>query len=103
MNGFELVMAAATMGIDAGWKPADGGGLEYIIQLKPHELATLANGDNLFSDIPSDLKRVRYYRIQVGDGALPHENELIEEEPVADESAAAEPAGEFVPNAFIKV
>ena len=38
-------IAAATMGVDVGWQPAADGGLEYIIQLEPHQAQSLKSGD----------------------------------------------------------
>ena len=58
-------------GVDAGYEPATDGHLEYIIQIEPQLLGSLAAGQNVTSEVPRGLD-VRHYRITVGTTALPH-------------------------------
>lgn len=71
-----LLLAAASVGIDFGWQPIAGGGVEYIIQIEPELLESLASGRaDIVSEIPPFLQGVRSYRITVGTGPLPHHGE----------------------------
>lgn len=79
-----LLLAAASIGVDFGWQPIAGGGVEYIIQIEPELLESLASGRaDIVSEIPTFLRGVRSYRITVGTGPLPHHGEPP---PVADAS-----------------
>ncbi len=69
MNAILLLTATAVVGVDFGWQPtADGGGLEYIIQIEPEWLQALASGDvsELTSTIHPDVQNVRRFRIRIG-------------------------------------
>ncbi len=70
MCGTAICVVMMAVGIDVGWEPLPGGGVEYIIQIEPEMLDTLRDGEDLGSDIPSGLD-VRSYRIVVGTGKLP--------------------------------
>jgi hypothetical protein len=71
--------------------------MEYIIQIEPHLLEMLKNGEQLVSDIPPNLRGVRSYRITVGTAKLPREGELPEPElPPSREVRMPYPGG-FVP------
>ena len=72
MHSLLAVLAVSALGIDVGWQPLEGGGVEYIIQLKPHEIEQMVNVSDLESEVPKDLD-VRRYRITVGDAVLPRE------------------------------
>jgi hypothetical protein len=71
MNSLALCCALATLGVDTGWEPAEGGGLVYIIQLEPTLLDVLREGEQITSEVPPELESVRRYRIVVGDAELP--------------------------------
>jgi hypothetical protein len=76
MCGPMLLLAAASIGVDFGWQPIAGGGVEYIIQIEPELLESLASGRaDIVSEIPPFLRGVRSYRITVGTGPLPHQGE----------------------------
>jgi hypothetical protein len=95
MHSLIAVLAVSAFGIDVGWQPLEGGGVEYIIQLKPHEIEQMVNVSDLESEVPKDLD-VRRYRITVGDAVLPRETpkavtlekessvEVTAEKPVSD-------------------
>lgn len=74
MNAIALLLATSAVGVDVGWQPAEGGGLEYIIQIEPQLLEVLKNGKDLTSEVPPGLN-VRRYRITVGSAALPQQGE----------------------------
>ena len=72
MHAFLLTIAAAALGVDAGWTPIEGGKHEYIIQIEPQQLDTLRQGKDLTSNVPPGLN-IACYRITVGTGQLPRE------------------------------
>lgn len=75
MTGMLVCLSAAVMGVDYGWQPVAGGGIEYIIQIEPELLDSLKSGHDLFSDLPTSVRNIRSYRITVGTGRLPHHGE----------------------------
>src|SRR5487761_1554116 len=75
MTGMFVCLSAAVMGVDYGWQPVAGGGIEYIIQIEPELLDSLKSGHDIFSDLPTSVRNVRSYRITVGAGRLPHHGE----------------------------
>lgn len=74
MTGLLVCLSAAAMGVEYGWQPVAGGGIEYIIQIEPALLDSLTAGRDVFSDLPSSVN-VRRYRITVGNERLPHHGE----------------------------
>ena len=80
MNGsLLLAIAVSAVGGDVGWQPLPGGGLEYIIQIKPHLVDRLKEGIDITSDVPANVKGIRSCRFTVGSGELPR----IDEAPFA--------------------
>lgn len=77
MSGILICLSAAVWGVDYGWQPVAGGGIEYIIQIEPELLDSLKAGHDLFSDLPPTAENVRSYRITVGTGRLPHQGEPL--------------------------
>lgn len=73
MGPITLCLAVAVVGIDVGWKPIPGGGVEYIIQIPPEAVDAVRSGQPIQSDIPSQVTDIRAYRIVVGTGRLPKE------------------------------
>ncbi|MGQ9770005.1 MAG: hypothetical protein ACUVQG_05585 [Thermogutta sp.] len=66
-----LLIAAAGIGVDVGWKPTADGRIEYIIQVTPEELQNLDLGDIIAaSDVPSNLPPIAAYRVVVGRSPL---------------------------------
>jgi len=82
MGSTVVCIAALALGIDVGWQPLPKEGMEYIIQIPPQSLDTLAAGEILRSDVPREVKDIRRYRILVGTATLPRRL-----------PAAAQPAG----------
>jgi hypothetical protein len=93
MTGICVMIAAATLGIDYGWQPVAGGGIEYIIQIEPQMIEALKDGRDIASDLPSDLRGVRCYRITVGTGPLPHQGDP----PPVEPRGATKPAAATMP------
>jgi hypothetical protein len=76
MCGTVLCLATVALGAEVGWRPLPEGGMEYIIQIEPHMLEAMKAGDDIFSDIPPNVRGVRSYRITVGTGEVPRIGEL---------------------------
>ncbi len=73
MHALMLGIAWGLLGLDVGWRPAAGGGVEYIIQIAPHELEVF-KAYGIEGDIPPQLKDIRMYRVVVGNDVLPRED-----------------------------
>jgi hypothetical protein len=73
MNAMLFLAVTAAIGVDVGWQPLSDGGVEYIIQIEPQLLDSLATSHDVSSEIPAGLD-VRRFRITVGTGRLPREN-----------------------------
>lgn len=72
MAGMIVCLSTAVIGVDFGWQPVAGGGVEYIIQIEPNMLERLKDGQDIFSDLPPRARNIRGYRITVGTARLPH-------------------------------
>ena len=68
MNAIAALILASTVGVDYGWHRATDGEWEYIIQIEPGLVETLAKGQALVSQMPPELRGVRRFRIQIGQG-----------------------------------
>jgi hypothetical protein len=72
MHAAILLVAAASLSVDYGWRTAEDGTLEYIIQVPPEQLARL-NSLPIASDIPPEAREATRFVIQVGSDPLPRE------------------------------
>ncbi|MFV2070366.1 MAG: hypothetical protein ACC645_25655 [Pirellulales bacterium] len=57
--------------VQYGWRPAEGGGLEYLIQITPERLERLAKGAPLVGEVLREVSEVHRFHISVGVGQLP--------------------------------
>ena len=77
MHALLLCLATAAVGVEVGWQELPEGGMEYIIQLDPQTLESLAAGQAFRSDIHPEAHpeagEIRSYRILVGKQPLPRE------------------------------
>ncbi|NQT41541.1 MAG: hypothetical protein HQ581_28890 [Planctomycetes bacterium] len=72
MGGVTVCLVASLLGVDYGWRPAEGGGLEYIIQIEPDMVKDFSLGYDVFSDVPPEVRgQIRSYRITVGNERPP--------------------------------
>jgi hypothetical protein len=71
MSGMLACLAAALVGVEPGWQPLPGGGMEYILQIKPGTREALHPNEAIESDVPEAVRDVRHVRIVVGRDALP--------------------------------
>lgn len=95
-----LVLLASGVGINFGWQPMpagtgpDGNGpdgtsrYEYIVQLEPELVATLARGQTIpiSGDVPEEVSPIGRIRIVVGRGALPRHTMTTRLKPFAEAS-----------------
>lgn len=73
MNALALILATAAVGVDYGWHRTAEGEWEYIIQIEPGLVETLVNGQALVSQMPAELRGVRRFRVQIGEGEIPRD------------------------------
>ena len=73
MNALAIMIAAATVTVDYGWHRGQDGEWEYIIQVEPALVETLVRGQAIVSQMPPELRGVRRFRIQIGEGELPRQ------------------------------
>jgi hypothetical protein len=71
MNGFSLLLAALTMGVDYGWQPTSDGQMEYIVQIEPVTLIAMREGQEVVSQIDPQMRNSRRFRIHVGTEMVP--------------------------------
>jgi len=98
-----LCVAAALLGVGAGWQPAPEGGVVYLIQIEPHVLDRLASGEitAVGSDVPPFVKDIRSYQISVGTAELPRELPPATELPATELPATELPVTEPQPPAQV--
>jgi hypothetical protein len=86
----------ATLGVEMGWQPSPDGGIEYIIQVKPHMLQILASGEDICCDIPPKVRGGHCFRLTAGTEELPREGRP-EPEPAAMPPSETPPPGAPAP------
>ena len=55
MNGFSLLMAMASLGVVYSWRTGVDQQQEYVLQIEPEIVQSLAAGEEIFSDVPTDV------------------------------------------------
>lgn len=85
MTGAMICVAGLLFGVDVGWQPLPGGGMEYIIQLDPDTRQSLRPNEPVESYFPADVRDVRKCRVVFGKEKLPQQ--------LAPAKPAAAPAG----------
>ena len=90
MTGLLVCLSAAALGVDYGWQPVAGGGIEYIIQIEPQMLDALKEGEGVSSAMPPAARSIRRYRIVVGNAPLPHHGEPLPTEVGKENDGALE-------------
>jgi hypothetical protein len=91
MTGIMACLATLLIGVETGWKPLDGGGIELLIQIEPEMVDSLKPADRPFEGyVPPALRdKIRNWRVVVGNGNLPAEYRPIS----ATDAAFLPPAG----------
>lgn len=81
MNGFSLLLAALSLGVDYGWQPTQDGHLEYIVQIEPVMLMAMREGQEVISQIDPQVRGIRRFRIHVGTEMVPRRGNLPQQLP----------------------
>ncbi len=85
MSGTAVLIVVASLGVDFGWQPTSDGDLEYIVQIEPELLELIKDGEPIISEIPTDVRGGRRFRIFVGSSDLPRKGTPIRpNNPVVD-------------------
>ena len=71
MNAISFLVVAAALSVDYGWQQTDSGEWEYIVQVEPALLSSLADGERIVSELPRELQGVRRIVLRVGTGDVP--------------------------------
>jgi hypothetical protein len=71
MNAISYLVVAAALGVDYGWQQMDSGEWEYIVQVEPALLSSLADGERIVSELPRELQGVRRVVLRVGTDEVP--------------------------------
>lgn len=66
MNGVALVVALTAMGVDYNVQTAEDGKREYVVQMEPELLKSLADGQQIHSAVPPDAGHIERILIRVG-------------------------------------
>jgi hypothetical protein len=102
-----LVLLVAGMGVGFGWQPMPDGSprYEYIVQVEPEMLETLAEGQTIpiVSDVPAGLGPIARVRVVVGRGEVPRRRIITQLKPNTDDAASSgvvltqytEPSGRY--------
>ncbi|MEX2174242.1 MAG: hypothetical protein WD872_07760 [Pirellulaceae bacterium] len=69
MNGIALVLAISTLGVTYDIQQSEDGKLEYVILIEPELLRSLAEGQQIHSDVPPEAGQVERVLIRVGTAA----------------------------------
>ncbi len=72
MGGVPMLLMVAALGVDYGWQPDGGGGVEYVIQVQPDQWERVKELGEISSVIDPQVQgRVSKVIIRVGNGPLP--------------------------------
>jgi hypothetical protein len=92
MDAAALVLLVSGVGVGFGWQPMPDGSprYEYIVQVEPELLATLADGQSIpiSGEVPEHVHPIARVRLVVGREAPPRQQLVTLLKPVADGPAA---------------
>ena len=72
MNGVALALALSALGVDYNVQTAEDGKREYVVQMEPELLRSLADGQQIHSAVPGDAGEIERILIRVGMAAPKH-------------------------------
>lgn len=72
MNGVALALTLATLGVDYSFRTTEEGQVEYTIQIEQEFLQSLANGEEIHSDVPPEAGAVQRICIRIGTTPVRH-------------------------------
>lgn len=73
MWGVAAAVLWSACGVEAGWQTGSSGELEYVLHLDEAALEALARGEEIASDVPSEIGTVRAVRLRRSGEAPPRE------------------------------
>jgi hypothetical protein len=79
MNGFALLVALSSLGVDYNVQKSEDGKLEYVIQIEPEFLRSLSEGQQIHSDVPPEAGAIERVLVRVGTTAARHSQPHIAE------------------------
>ena len=72
MNGVALALTLATLGVDYSFRTTEEGQIEYTIQIEPEFLKSLAEGEEIHSDVPPEAGNVQRICVRIGTTPVRH-------------------------------
>ena len=72
MNGVALALTLATLGVDYSFRTTEEGQVEYTIQIEPEFLKSLAEGEEIHSDVPPEAGAVQRVCVRIGTTPVRH-------------------------------
>ena len=79
MNGVALVVALAALGVNYDIQKSEDNKLEYVVQIEPELLKSLAEGREIHSAVPTDVGDVQRVLIRIGNAPAKHSTTSIAE------------------------
>ena len=70
MQGVALLVALSALSVDHTWRQTEDGRVEYVLQIEPVFLSALAEGKEIASELPAEVRRVDRLCIRIGSGNL---------------------------------
>lgn len=77
MNGFALLVALSSLGVDYVVQQSEDGKLEYVIQIEPEVLRLMAEGQQIQSDVPPDAGAIERVLVRVGMSPAKHSQQHL--------------------------
>ncbi len=87
-----LGVTIGLLGVKVGWEVGPDRSVEYVIQLDADDLEQFRVERVIRTDVPSQIRNVRSYRIQYGIGLLPPRQDPLPREEPTQRGAAAAPS-----------
>ena len=72
MNGVAFALTLATLGVDYSFRTTEEGQVEYTIQIEPEFLKSLAEGEEIHSDVPPEAGNVQRICVRIGTTPVRH-------------------------------
>jgi hypothetical protein len=79
MKGVALLVALSACGVDYSWRTTDEGQLEYVIQIEPEFIKSLADGEEIHSDVPTEAGVVQRLCVRIGTTPAKHSTSSVQE------------------------
>jgi hypothetical protein len=98
MNGVALLLAVSALGVDYDVRTAEDGKLEYVVQMEPELLKSLADGQQIHSAVPASAGNIERIIVRVGMSEPKHSqtNKLVYQNLLVEASRIASTDGRGV-------